>query len=273
MTDKKISTLGNRIDYLNLLKDDLNKNKLAEAIGVSRNTLNNIDNGVPPTLDVLKKISDYFDASTDYLLGYTDIPGRVTSKIDKLHLSDPARDILSSSEEYGHIISLLLESADFRRLLQNIIVYYSNSLASELSEVKNNIANTGKNITTNKKADSNKPADINDIMFENALNNMQNYDDMMATNFANQIAKIITDIKPLYPASDDDRQRMHQIAHAINDISAEMINGIELRKNVSSETFIKSYINAFKAKKVFGEDPTIYELLEIIIIKILTSYS
>ena len=142
MTDKKISTLGNRIDYLNLLKDDLNKNKLAEAIGVSRNTLNNIDNGVPPTLDVLKKISDYFDASTDYLLGYTDIPGRVTTKIDKLHLSDPARDILSSSEEYGHILSLLLESADFRRLLQNIIVYYNNSLASELSEVQDNIANT-----------------------------------------------------------------------------------------------------------------------------------
>lgn len=125
---------------------------------------------------MLKKISDYFDASTDYLLGYTDIPGRFTSKIDKLHLSDPARDILSSSEEYGHIISLLLESANFRRLLQNIIVYYNNSLASELSEVQDNIANTGKNITTNKKADSNKPADINDIMFENVLNNMQNYD-------------------------------------------------------------------------------------------------
>lgn len=62
---------------------------------------------------------------------------------------------------------------------------------------------------------------------------------------------------------------MHQIAHDINDISAEMINGIELRKNISSEIFIKSYINAFKAKKVFGEDSATYDLLEKAILKML----
>ena len=45
--------------------------QLAEAIGVERSSIGKYEGnqGVLPSVDVLKTIADYFDVSTDYLLG------------------------------------------------------------------------------------------------------------------------------------------------------------------------------------------------------------
>ncbi|MBA4538126.1 helix-turn-helix transcriptional regulator [Bacillus aquiflavi] len=47
---------------------------VAEAIGVARQTYTAYENGTKePSLETVEKIADFFDVSTDYLFGRTDI--------------------------------------------------------------------------------------------------------------------------------------------------------------------------------------------------------
>lgn len=49
--------------------------RLGEIIGVSEGAVSQYENGKrQPDYDILKKIADYFNVSTDYLLGRTDNP-------------------------------------------------------------------------------------------------------------------------------------------------------------------------------------------------------
>lgn len=49
--------------------------RLGEIIGVSEGAVSQYENGKrQPDYDTLKKIADFFDVSTDYLLGRTDNP-------------------------------------------------------------------------------------------------------------------------------------------------------------------------------------------------------
>lgn len=48
---------------------------LAKAVGLSKQSINNFENlRNLPSLDALTDIADYFDVSTDYLLGRSDEP-------------------------------------------------------------------------------------------------------------------------------------------------------------------------------------------------------
>ena len=54
-------------------KNGISASKLCEIIGLSNATATKWKNGSIPQNRTLKKIADYFNVSTDYLLGKTDI--------------------------------------------------------------------------------------------------------------------------------------------------------------------------------------------------------
>ena len=54
-------------------KQGLSINSLEEKLGYSRNTIYNLKNSKPST-ESISEIADYFNVSTDYLLGRTDNP-------------------------------------------------------------------------------------------------------------------------------------------------------------------------------------------------------
>lgn len=54
-------------------KQGLSINLLEEKLGYSRNTIYNLKNSKPST-ERISEIADYFNVSTDYLLGRTDSP-------------------------------------------------------------------------------------------------------------------------------------------------------------------------------------------------------
>lgn len=54
-------------------KEGLSINLLEEKLGYSRNTIYNLKNSKPST-ERISEIADYFNVSTDYLLGRTDNP-------------------------------------------------------------------------------------------------------------------------------------------------------------------------------------------------------
>lgn len=58
-------------------KQGLSINLLEEKLGYSRNTIYNLKNSKPST-ERISEIADYFNVSTDYLLGRTDNPNIAT---------------------------------------------------------------------------------------------------------------------------------------------------------------------------------------------------
>lgn len=54
-------------------KQGLSINSLEEKLGYSRNTIYNLKNS-KPSIERISEIADYFNVSTDYLLGRTDNP-------------------------------------------------------------------------------------------------------------------------------------------------------------------------------------------------------
>lgn len=70
-------------------KHDMNVYQLEEALGFGRNTIYQWNKRVPG-IDKLQKVADYFEVSTDYLLGRTDNPSstsgqeRIPDDLDKM---------------------------------------------------------------------------------------------------------------------------------------------------------------------------------------------
>lgn len=53
------------------MQNNLSQQQLAKTLGVKQNTLSNYENGITqPDLNLIIKISDYFNCSIDYLLGH-----------------------------------------------------------------------------------------------------------------------------------------------------------------------------------------------------------
>ena len=97
-------------------KQGLSINLLEEKLGYSRNTIYNLKNSKPST-ERISEIADYFNVSTDYLLGRTDNPTIVKDTVTKTEI-DLKKDAAESFFYDGHelndedldLISSLLEA-------------------------------------------------------------------------------------------------------------------------------------------------------------------
>lgn len=69
---------GERIKNLRIERR-LTQQEVADALGVSKNTIYSWENGVrSPTLDMLSTLADFFGVSADYLLGRENVPEHVS---------------------------------------------------------------------------------------------------------------------------------------------------------------------------------------------------
>ncbi|RSJ79283.1 Helix-turn-helix domain protein [Streptococcus cristatus] len=97
-------------------KQGISLNKLEENLGFSRNTIYNMKKSTP-NIERVSKIADYFNVSTDYLLGRTDNPIIAGEKASKIEI-DLKKDAAESFFYDGHelndedidLISSILEA-------------------------------------------------------------------------------------------------------------------------------------------------------------------
>ncbi|TLG70296.1 helix-turn-helix domain-containing protein [Culicoidibacter larvae] len=66
----------------------------SDEIGINKSTINNYSTGTSPTAENIVKISKYFNVSSDYLLGLTNLPDR----IDNFVSSNMELDITNLTE-------------------------------------------------------------------------------------------------------------------------------------------------------------------------------
>lgn len=108
-------------------------NKTPQAISQYKNGVNT------PTVDALEKIADYFNTTTDYLLGRTNDPSIHQSVIDDTGLSPTAVNelkILKALEDKGfpflNLVNTILSYPKIDEVLDSIAMYYASKQADEL---------------------------------------------------------------------------------------------------------------------------------------------
>jgi transcriptional regulator with XRE-family HTH domain len=100
-------------------KQGLSINLLEEKLGYSRNTIYNLKNSKPST-ERISEIADYFNVSTDYLLGRTDNPAIANNDTIAGYTSEDLRKMAENAKTFDGK-PLTEEDID---AIQNIIEIY-----------------------------------------------------------------------------------------------------------------------------------------------------
>ena len=93
--------------------------ELAESVGLSSSTLSRYLQGRTTNLGdgFIIRIAKYFDVSTDFLLGETDIPDRKNYDIEELGLSAETTKLLYTGKVDASVLNQLVEHPRFPQLL------------------------------------------------------------------------------------------------------------------------------------------------------------
>ena len=125
---------GNTMDRIrDLCKHrNITQVELAQAIGMDRSTLSRVMSEKTSKLSSqnLVAIANYFEVSTDFLLGLTDIPSRNNHDIEQLGLSVEAAVNLYQGKVNRSVVCQLLENQKFAELTRQIALYQEGVLAS-----------------------------------------------------------------------------------------------------------------------------------------------
>lgn len=101
-------------------KQGISLNKLEEKLGFSRNTIYNMKKSTP-NVERVSMIADYFNVSTDYLLGRTDNPAIAGNS----HVNEP--DDIDKIIDRAMFFDGKPLTDDDRKALRGIISGYMNS--------------------------------------------------------------------------------------------------------------------------------------------------
>lgn len=125
---------GNTMDRIRDLcrSRNITQVELAQAVGMDKSTLSRVMAEKTSKLSSknLVAIANYFEVSTDFLLGLTDIPSRKEYDIERLGLSVEAAANLHQGKLNRSVVCQLLENPKFAELTRQIALYQEGVLAS-----------------------------------------------------------------------------------------------------------------------------------------------
>ena len=115
-----------------LLEKGASQATLAKEAGIPESTLSRFMKGKVQSLSHTNviAIARYFNVSTDFLLGLTNIPYRTNYQIDELGLSADAAEKLYKGEMSGKVLSQLLEHPKFSLLMYQIEQFKDENIAA-----------------------------------------------------------------------------------------------------------------------------------------------
>lgn len=118
-------TINERITDLRIMSG-LSQKELAEKAGVTTSTLCRIEQGKITNVsnDVLIKLANFYNVSTDYLLGLTNVKYKKNVELSELGLSNKALFALLSGNISGSLLSRIIEHPHFAILLDTADAYF-----------------------------------------------------------------------------------------------------------------------------------------------------
>ena len=109
--------------------------ELAERVGLSSSTFSRYLQGRTANLGdgFIIRIAKYFDVSTDFLLGETDIPGRKNYDIEELGLSAETAKLLFTGKVDASVLNQLVEHPRFPQLLLLLAQYRDETMIAGIN--------------------------------------------------------------------------------------------------------------------------------------------
>ena len=130
IAEKYNSVFATRLRQI-IQERDITQDSIATHIGVSRQTVSQYANGISdPSFETLGKIADYFNVTTDYLLGRTNDPSPHPSAVNDLKLSPDAVKNLMEYNDSILYLNKLLEHDSFNYFIGKIN-YLAQVIAAE----------------------------------------------------------------------------------------------------------------------------------------------
>ena len=130
-------TVGERVRDLQTARGITSK-ELSEKAGVDYSTLSRIESGKNQRVadDIVQKLARFFNVSTDFLLGLTNIPDKKNYTAEELGLSADAVKNLYTGRVDNQVTDLLLSNRDFADLTTALADYFNEKNAIDIA-VKN----------------------------------------------------------------------------------------------------------------------------------------
>lgn len=121
-------TINERITDLRTMSG-LSQKELADRIDVPTSTLCRIEQGkiLNVNNDVLIKLANFFNVSTDYLLGLTNVKFKKNVELSELGLTNKALFALLSGSVEGALLSRIIEHPHFVTLLDTADAYFKDA--------------------------------------------------------------------------------------------------------------------------------------------------
>jgi transcriptional regulator with XRE-family HTH domain len=120
---------GNLQERLKELREinGYSQDSLADTIGVYRTTYGRIESGSTKTInsDILIKLSELYNVSTDYILGISDVPEKTYYDIGELGLSVEAAKNLLTKNACPAVVDYLLRNDKFILATRELNTYFS----------------------------------------------------------------------------------------------------------------------------------------------------
>jgi len=128
----------------------INQEEMAKRMGMSKSQLSRIENGETKTLNsnLLIRLADEFDVSTDYILGRSNIQSRRNYDVSSLGLSEKAIQQLVTKRVNVQVVSCLLEHKTFPYLTRLIYTYFADITARGIQS-SNDVLQFGYNLLAN----------------------------------------------------------------------------------------------------------------------------
>lgn len=105
------------LENLRMLREEkgLTQKQLAEAIGVSQQSINKYENhNIEPDIQTMVRIADLFQTSVDYLVGHSEIRGRI----------EPVRPFELNDEEARLLLRYRELNGKQRALVDSVVASY-----------------------------------------------------------------------------------------------------------------------------------------------------
>ena len=108
---------------------------VSEATGISVSTLQRMeaDEDIRVGYQDIETLARFYDVSTDYLFGLTDLLQHRYVEIDKLRLSDEAVAVLKEGKLNNRLVSEMIAHADFPQLLSAIEIYIDRKVLPQMN--------------------------------------------------------------------------------------------------------------------------------------------
>ena len=148
MENKKWLPADTRNRLLDLCKSrKISQSQLAGVIGVDRSALSRFFNGKTDSLshEYVIAIANYFNVTTDFLLGETDDPGRINYDIGELGLTVKAAECLYTRKVDPVVLCKLLEHERCGELMHEIGLYLDETMAAGIA-AQNQLFNSLSNL-------------------------------------------------------------------------------------------------------------------------------